>query len=100
MKRVLWIVALLFLAQVAEAQPFPLPQDVPPGSSATTYASQGQSYTTFKTQTGWVTYGPGGERFDTFGKSSGGTVTYGPAGEKWETMPGPAARHPRPLGKD
>ncbi len=89
MKSILLVVFLL-LTDVVRAQPVPVPQEVPPGSSVTTYDAQGRSYTTLKTQTGWVTYGPGGERFDTFEKYSGGTVTYKPGGERWETVPGPA----------
>jgi hypothetical protein len=90
MKPMLFLAVFLLIANVAGAQPVPLPHDAPPGSSVTTYDAQGRGYTTSKTPTGWVTYGLGGERFDTFEKYSGGTVTYGPGGEKWETFPGPA----------
>ncbi len=95
MKSLLALALFLLSADVVGAQPFPLPQDGPPGSPVTTYGAQGREYTTFKTQTGWVTYGPRGERFDTFETSTGGTVTYGPGGEKWETVPGPATALPR-----
>jgi hypothetical protein len=88
--KMLFLAVFLLIATVAVAQPVPLPQEVPRESSVTTYDAQGRSYTTFKTPTGAVTYGPGGERFDTFEKYSGGTVTYGPGGERWETFPGPA----------
>lgn len=74
---------------IAFAQPFPLPQGQREGSTATSDA-HGHTYETFKTPTGSVTYGSGGERFDTLQTPSGGAVTYGPHGEQWESIPGPA----------
>lgn len=93
MKPILFAIVCLSAA-IAGAQPFPLPQDAPPGSSVTTYGPQDQQFTTFKTPTGWVSYGPSGERYDSFPTYTGGVVTYGSGNEKWESTLSPASAFP------
>ena len=63
-----WILSLtLFLltAGAAIAQPFPVLHDQSNGSVVTDDA-RGRQYETFKTQTGWVTYGLGRGLYNSF----------------------------------
>ena len=87
MKALLFLSLFLLTADTVLAQPFPVPQDQSAGP-AVTYDAQGGKYETYKTPSGWVTYGPGGERFDTLKKPDGGSVMDGPGGKKVETFPG------------
>ena len=95
--KALLVLCLFFLTvDMGLAQPFPVPQEQT-DSSAVTYDARGNRYETFKTSSGWVTYGPSGERFDTIEKPDGGSVTYGAQGERWETFPGLVTSPPRPM---
>lgn len=94
MQSVVWIAVVLFLAPMAGAQPFPLPQDQSTGSTVT-IGPNGEAYRTVPTPSGGLeTIGPRGEIYQTIPTPSGGTVTYGPAGGRWETVPGPATPPP------